>query len=121
MLKDLEEKLKSLTDEDKVMLSDLISPSKVDNVDNVEEPIKLAANLGNLIGGRGDGVMTIKAHQAYREATGESLLDNEDRGEKKVETYNPGKDSTLILEWKARNKARQDETLRKLLESRKKK
>ena len=129
MLKELEEKLKSLTNEDMLALADLLSPSVGTSA---EEPIRLAqADIGqtgrNLIAGalfgRGDGVMSAKQHKAYEEAMGETIQGQavtSKTAEGNTKGYSPGKDSTLILEWKARNKARQDETLKRLLENRKK-
>ena len=107
MLKELEDTLRSLTLEDKIVLKDLLLKSMPEDE---PAPMQLAGNIG-------DGVMTIQAHKAYEDATGESLIRRPEKKEKEVERWG-GKDSKLIEEWKERNRERQNEDFKRLLKRR---
>ena len=110
-MKNLDETLRSLTEEDRGILKDLLSSA----LGEEREPlIQLAENSEGFVG---DGVMSIQAHKVYKDATGESLIQMPVKKEKEVERWG-GKDSKLIEEWKARNKARQDEDFKRLLKRR---
>ena len=61
--------------------------------------------------------MTIQAHKAYKDATGESLIKMPVKKEKEVERWG-GKDSKLIEEWRDRNRERQNEDFKRLLKRR---
>ena len=98
-MKNLDETLRSLTEEDRVVLTDLLSTA----LGEEEEPLVQVAE--NSEGFAGDGVMSIQAHKVYKDATGESLIQMPVKKEKEVERWG-GKDSKLIEEWKDRNKAR---------------
>jgi len=86
---------------------------------------KLAAGEGDKYaagdGFKGDGVMTTKAHEAYKEATGE-YMDGTKPAEKAPVTpnNNPGKDDQMTKDWKSRNAERQrNEGIEKLMKTRK--
>ena len=115
-MKSLDETLRGLTEEDRVVLEDLLSSSLGEEKPRNEREalIELASNTEGFVG---DGVMTIQAHKVYKDATGESLIKMPVKKEKEVERWG-GKDSKLIEEWKARNKARQDEDFKRLLKRR---
>lgn len=60
---------------------------------------------------RGDGVMTIQAHQRYEEATGERMDGSKRNPEpvKQEASYKRGEDGQIEKDWKARNASAQDE------------
>ena len=114
-MKNLDETLRSLTEEDRGVLKDLLSSALGEEPKDEREALtQLAENTEGFVG---DGVMTIQAYKAYKDATGESLIQMPVKKEKETERWG-GKDSKLIEEWKARNKERQDEDLKRLLKRR---
>ena len=115
-MKNLDETLRSLTEEDRGILKDLLSSALGEENPKSEREalIELASNTE---GFAGDGVMTIQAHKVYKDATGESLIKMPEKKPEEVKAWG-GKDSKLIEEWKARNKERQDEDLKRLLKRR---
>ena len=114
-MKSLDETLRSLTEEDRGVLKDLLSSALGEEPKDEREALtQLAENTEGFVG---DGVMTIQAHKVYKDATGESLIQMPVKKEKEIERWG-GKDSKLIEEWKDRNKARQDEDLKRLLKRR---
>ena len=117
MIKEVEETLRNLAEDDKLVLYDMLTAS-LDERKEEPELIQLAANTEAF---RGDGVMTLRAHKAYQDATGDSLLDRgpAKKGEKEEVKRWGGEDSTLVKEWKERNKVRQEEEFKRLLEKRK--
>ena len=115
-MKNLDETLRSLTEEDRGVLKDLLSSALGEENPKSEREalIELASNTE---GFAGDGVMTIQAHKVYKEATGEYMNQRPAKKPEEVKAWG-GKDSKLIEEWKARNKERQDEDLKRLLKRR---
>lgn len=115
-MKSLDETLRGLTEEDRVVLTDLLSTAlEEENPKSEREAlIQLAENSEGFVG---DGVMTIQAHKVYKDATGESLIQMPVKKEKEVERWG-GKDSKLIEEWKERNRERQNEDFKRLLKRR---
>ena len=114
-MKNLDETLRSLTEEDRGILKDLLSSALGEEPKDEREALtQLAENTEGFVG---DGVMTIQAHKVYKDATGESLIKMPVKKEKETERWG-GKDSKLIEEWKARNKERQDEDFKRLLKRR---
>ena len=114
-MKNLDETLRGLTEEDRGVLKDLLSSALGEEPKDEREALtQLAENTEGVVG---DGVMTIQAHKVYKDATGESLIQMPIKKEKEVERWG-GKDSKLIEEWKARNKERQDEDFKRLLKRR---
>ena len=114
-MKNLDETLRSLTEEDRGVLKDLLSSALGEEPKDEREALtQLAENSEGFVG---DGVMSIQAHKVYKDATGESLIQMPVKKEKETERWG-GKDSKLIEEWKDRNKARQDEDLKRLLKRR---
>ena len=115
-MKNLDETLRSLTEEDRGVLKDLLSSALGEENPKSEREalIELASNTE---GFAGDGVMTIQAHKVYKDATGESLIQIPVKKEKEVERWG-GKDSKLIEEWKNRNRERQNEDFKRLLKRR---
>lgn len=110
-MKSLDETLRGLTEEDRVVLTDLLSTA----LGEEKEPlVQLAENSEGFVG---DGVMSIQAHKVYKDATGESLIQMPVKKEKEVERWG-GKDSKLIEEWKNRNRERQNEDFKRLLKRR---
>ena len=110
-MKSLDETLRSLTEEDRVVLTDLLSTA----LGEEEEPlVQLASNTESF---SGDGVMSIQAHKVYKDATGEYVNQKPTKKPEEIKAWG-GKDSKLIEEWKDRNKARQDEDLKRLLKRR---
>lgn len=110
-MKSLDETLRGLTEEDRVVLTDLLSTA----LGEEKEPlIQLAENSEGFVG---DGVMTIQAHKAYKDATGEYINQKPAKKPEEIKAWG-GKDSKLIEEWKERNKARQDEEFKRLLKRR---
>ena len=114
-MKNLDETLRSLTEEDRGILKDLLSSALGEEPKDEREALtQLAENSEGFVG---DGVMTIQAHKAYKDATGESLIQMPVKKEKEVERWG-GKDSKLIEEWKDRNRERQNEDFKRLLKRR---
>ena len=114
-MKNLDETLRSLTEEDRGVLKDLLSSALGEEPkDERGALIQLAENTEGFVG---DGVMTIQAHKAYNEATGEYMNQRPAKKPEEIKAWG-GKDSKLIEEWKARNKERQDEDLKRLLKRR---
>ena len=114
-MKNLDETLRSLTEEDRGILKDLLSSALGEEPKDEREALtQLAENTEGFVG---DGVMTIQAHKVYKDATGESLIQMPEKKPEEVKAWG-GKDSKLIEEWKARNKERQDEDLKRLLKRR---
>ena len=114
-MKNLDETLRGLTEEDRVVLKDLLSSALGEEPKDEREALtQLAENTEGFVG---DGVMTIQAHKVYKDATGESLIKMPVKKEKEVERWG-GKDSKLIEEWKARNRERQNEDFKRLLKRR---
>ena len=114
-MKNLDETLRGLTEEDRGVLKDLLSSALGEEPKDEREALtQLAENTEGFVG---DGVMTIQAHKAYKDATGEFLIKMPVKKEKETERWG-GKDSKLIEEWKARNKERQDEDFKRLLKRR---
>ena len=114
-MKNLDEILRGLTEEDRGVLKDLLSSALGEEPKDEREALtQLAENTEGFVG---DGVMTIQAHKAYKDATGESLIQMPVKKEKEVERWG-GKDSKLIEEWKDRNRERQNEDLKRLLKRR---
>lgn len=110
-MKSLDETLRGLTEEDRVVLTDLLSTA----LGEEKEPlIQLAENSEGFVG---DGVMTIQAHKAYKDATGEFINQKPSKKQEEVKRWG-GEDSTLVREWKERNKSRQDEDFKRLLKKR---
>ena len=114
-MKNLDETLRSLTEEDRGILKDLLSSALGEEPKDEREALtQLAENTEGFVG---DGVMTIQAHKVYKDATGESLIQMPIKKEKEVERWG-GKDSKLIEEWKERNRERQNEDFKRLLKRR---
>ena len=114
-MKNLDETLRSLTEEDRGILKDLLSSALGEEPKDEREALtQLAENTEGFVG---DGVMTIQAHKVYKDATGESLIQMPVKKEKEVERWG-GKDSKLIEEWKERNRERQNEDFKRLLKRR---
>lgn len=114
-MKNLDETLRSLTEEDRGILKDLLSSALGEEPKDEREALtQLAENTEGFVG---DGVMTIQAHKVYKDATGESLIQMPVKKEKEVERWG-GKDSKLIEEWKNRNRERQNEDFKRLLKRR---
>ena len=114
-MKNLDETLRGLTEEDREVLKDLLSSALGEEPkDEREALVQLAENTEGFVG---DGVMTIQAHKVYKDATGESLIQMPVKKEKEVERWG-GKDSKLIEEWKNRNRERQNEDFKRLLKRR---
>ena len=115
-MKNLDETLRSLTEEDRGVLKDLLSSALgEENPKSEREALtQLAENTEGFVG---DGVMTIQAHKVYKDATGESLIQMPVKKEKETERWG-GKDSKLIEEWKDRNRERQNEGFKRLLKRR---
>ena len=114
-MKNLDETLRSLTEEDRGILKDLLSSALGEEPKDEREALtQLAENTEGFVG---DGVMTIQAHKAYKDATGESLIQMPVKKEKETERWG-GKDSKLIEEWKDRNRERQNEDFKRLLKRR---
>ena len=114
-MKNLDETLRSLTEEDRGVLKDLLSSALGEEPKDEREALtQLAENTEGFVG---DGVMTIQAHKVYKDATGESLIQMPVKKEKEVERWG-GKDSKLIEEWKDRNRERQNEDFKRLLKRR---
>ena len=114
-MKNLDETLRSLTEEDRGILKDLLSSALGEEPKDEREALtQLAENTEGFVV---DGVMTIQAHKVYKDATGESLIQMPVKKEKEVERWG-GKDSKLIEEWKERNRERQNEDFKRLLKRR---
>ena len=114
-MKNLDETLRSLTEEDRGILKDLLSSALGEEPKDEREALtQLAENTEGFVG---DGVMTIQAHKVYKDATGESLIKMPEKKPEEVKAWG-GKDSKLIEEWKARNKERQNEDFKRLLKRR---
>ena len=95
-----------------MILSQLLS-SVADSKQEEGTPQK-NMQLANL---SGNGVMTIAEHRAYENATGESMIPRRTVRKKEVTrtAYQRGEDDRITKEWRARNKARQDADLQRLL------
>ena len=118
-MKSLDDTLRSLTEEDKAVLIDLLSITLGEGEKSPKnERDALTQLASNTEGFTGDGVMTIQAHKVYKDATGESLIQMPVKKEKEEVKAWGGEDSTLVKEWKERNKARQDEDFKRLLKRR---
>ena len=114
-MKNLDETLRGLTEEDRGILKDLLSSALGEEPKDEREALtQLAENSEGFVG---DGVMSIQAHKVYKDATGESLIQMPVKKEKETERWG-GKDSKLIEEWKDRNRERQNEDFKRLLKRR---
>ena len=110
-MKSLDETLRGLTEEDRVVLTDLLSTA----LGKEKEPlVQLAENSEGFVG---DGVMTIQAHKVYKDATGEYINQKPTKKPEEIKAWG-GKDSKLIEEWKDRNRERQNEDFKRLLKRR---
>ena len=117
-MKSLDDTLRSLTEEDKAVLIDLLSITLGEGEKSPKnERDALTQLASNTEGFTGDGVMTIQAHKVYKDATGEYLNQRPAKKQEEVKAWG-GEDSTLVKEWKERNKARQDEDFKRLLKRR---
>ena len=114
-MKNLDETLRSLTEEDRGVLKDLLSSALGEEPkDEREALVQLAENTEGFVG---DGVMTIQDHKVYKEATGEYMNQRPAKKPEEVKAWG-GKDSKLIEEWKERNRERQNEDFKRLLKRR---
>ena len=114
-MKNLDETLRCLTEEDRVVLKDLLSSALGEEPkDEREALIQLAENSEGFVG---EGVMTIQAHKVYKEATGEYINQKPTKKPEEIKAWG-GKDSKLIEEWRDRNRERQNEDFKRLLKRR---
>lgn len=114
-MKNLDETLRGLTEEDRGILKDLLSSALGEEPkDEREALVQLAENTEGFVG---DGVMTIQAHKVYKDATGEFLTRDIPKKKEEVKRWG-GKDSKLIEEWRDRNRERQNEDFKRLLKRR---